>query len=80
MARFYRQFSLPAAPPACGVICARRPRCVVSRWSSLLPAPPSLSYRYESILHTLLHELVHNTHGNHSVAFYRLLDEIREGR
>eukprot|EP00038_Savillea_parva_P029753 m.73286 g.73286 ORF g.73286 m.73286 type:complete len:379 (+) comp8827_c0_seq3:302-1438(+) len=31
---------------------------------------------YNSVLGTLLHELVHIVHGNHSADFYRLLDEL----
>eukprot|EP00911_Craspedida_sp_UC1_P001493 UC1_evm3s1127 len=33
-------------------------------------------YPFESVLGTLLHELCHNVHGNHSAEFYTLLDEI----
>jgi DNA-dependent metalloprotease WSS1 len=33
-------------------------------------------YEYESILHTLLHELVHIEIGPHDASFYRLLDEL----
>ncbi|KAG2424072.1 hypothetical protein HYH02_015228 [Chlamydomonas schloesseri] len=31
---------------------------------------------YESVLHTMLHELVHNVRAPHDKAFYKLLDEI----
>lgn len=31
---------------------------------------------YESLLGTMLHELVHNDHGPHDAKFYKLLDEI----
>lgn len=33
---------------------------------------------YESIAHTMLHEMAHCTHGNHSSAFYKLLDQLME--
>ena len=33
--------------------------------------------RFEAILDTLLHELVHNDIGRHDKSFYRLLDEIK---
>eukprot|EP00198_Chlamydomonas_reinhardtii_P010778 XP_001700115.1 predicted protein [Chlamydomonas reinhardtii] len=31
---------------------------------------------YESVLHTMLHELVHNVRGPHDKVFYNLLDEV----
>ncbi|KAG2434866.1 hypothetical protein HXX76_007749 [Chlamydomonas incerta] len=31
---------------------------------------------YESVLHTMLHELVHNVRGPHDKVFYKLLDEV----
>ena len=40
------------------------------------PSSPSTFLPYESILHTLLHELSHNIHRNHSPAFYKLLDQL----
>ena len=33
---------------------------------------------YESLLGTMLHELVHNVRGPHDAFFYKLLDEITE--
>ena len=33
---------------------------------------------YESLLGTMLHELVHNVRGPHDAVFYKLLDEITE--
>lgn len=33
-------------------------------------------YPFESILHTLLHELTHIVHGPHDASFYKLLDEL----
>ncbi|KXZ43445.1 hypothetical protein GPECTOR_90g532 [Gonium pectorale] len=32
---------------------------------------------YESLLETMLHELVHNVRGPHDCAFYKLLDELK---
>jgi hypothetical protein len=34
-------------------------------------------FAFESVMDTLLHELVHNTFGRHDKAFYGLLDEVR---
>jgi len=33
--------------------------------------------RFEAVLDTLLHELVHNSIGRHDKSFYKLLDEIK---
>lgn len=33
---------------------------------------------YESLVGTMLHELVHNVQGPHNAVFYKLLDEITE--
>jgi len=33
---------------------------------------------FEAVLKTLLHELVHNVHGNHSATFYEMLDELEK--
>jgi hypothetical protein len=32
--------------------------------------------KYDSIVNTLIHELVHNIHGNHDEAFWKLFDEL----
>lgn len=34
-------------------------------------------FRFEAVLDTLLHELVHNSIGRHDKSFYKLLDEIK---
>ena len=43
-----------------------------------LPGDPSRFFDYESILGTMLHELVHNEIGPHNAAFYKMLDAITE--
>ncbi len=40
------------------------------------PTDENIFLDYDTILHTMLHELCHNNHGNHSAAFYTLLDEL----
>lgn len=40
------------------------------------PTDENIFLDYDTILHTMLHELCHNKHGNHSAAFYTLLDEL----
>lgn len=35
---------------------------------------------FNSVLGTMLHEMVHNIHGPHHAAFYKLLDELWEAR
>ncbi|KAJ1953638.1 hypothetical protein EC988_002880 [Linderina pennispora] len=38
---------------------------------------PTQFLRYEDLVGTMLHELVHNVRGPHDAAFYRLLDELK---
>ncbi|CAM9248068.1 unnamed protein product [Discosporangium mesarthrocarpum] len=39
---------------------------------------PDYFYPYESVLHTMLHELTHMEIGPHSAAFYKMLDDLAD--